>query len=401
MQITTYAAAPRRGRTVALAALAALALGGWQAEAAHATSGAATEGTSAGGGAASATVVIRKVTDPAAGSPAFAFASGGADGQALPGAATFALAGGESLTRQVDAGTTYAVVEDQAGEAAHGYTLAAVGGDGCAVAGASVVVTPQAGRTVTCTFVSERDRPGLSVEAVAPAAASPGDELDVAYTTENTGNVPLHGVAVEDDTCAPVVGPADGAGEDGAVLLPGERWTFSCSSPAGDGDAVVGTVTATAKDPQGATVTATTRHTTTLGAPTPGTGDGAGPTPGDDGGATTPSPGGSPGAHHGRGPGAHAHLHGPSGCAVRGARAIVRGHRIGRVAFRLDGRRLATVRRADRRDRWSVRLVPARLRPGAHRLTATVTFTAATRTRTLKLSFSHCRSVSVRAGATG
>ena len=234
MQTTTYAAATGRGRTMALAALAALALGGWQAQQAQATSGEATAVTA---GAGSATVVIRKVTDPAVGSPAFTFSSGGTGGQALPAAATFVLAGGESLSRQVDAGTSYAISEDQAVDAEHGYTLAAVGGDGCSVVGARVVVTPQAGETVTCTFVSERDRPSLSVEAAGPASASPGDELPFAYTAENTGNVPLHDVVVSDDACAPVVGPADGAGQDGGLLLPGERWTFACSSEAPSGAA--------------------------------------------------------------------------------------------------------------------------------------------------------------------
>ena len=265
MQTTTYAAATGRGRTMALAALAALALGGWQAQQARATSGEATAVTA---GAGSATVVIRKVTDPAVGSPAFTFSSGGTGGQALPAAATFVLAGGESLSRQVDAGTSYAISEDQAVDAEHGYTLAAVGGDGCSVVGARVVVTPQAGETVTCTFVSERDRPSLSVEAAGPASASPGDELPFAYTAQNTGNVPLHDVVVSDDACAPVSGPADGADQDGGLLLPGERWTFACSSEAPSGAATLtGTVTATAHDPHGATVTATGRHATTLTTP--------------------------------------------------------------------------------------------------------------------------------------
>ena len=278
MQTTTYAAATGRGRTMALAALAALALGGWQAQQARATSGEATAVTA---GAGSATVVIRKVTDPAVGSPAFTFSSGGTGGQALPAAATFVLAGGESLSRQVDAGTSYAISEDQAVDAEHGYTLAAVGGDGCSVVGARVVVTPQAGETVTCTFVSERDRPSLSVEAAGPASASPGDELPFAYTAQNTGNVPLHDVVVSDDACAPVSGPADGADQDGGLLLPGERWTFACSTEAPSGAATLtGTVTATAHDPHGATVTATGRHATTLTTPA---GDGSGPVPGGTG----------------------------------------------------------------------------------------------------------------------
>ena len=398
MQTTTYAAATGRGRTMALAALAALALGGWQAQQARATSGEATAVTA---GAGSATVVIRKVTDPAVGSPAFTFSSGGTGGQALPAAATFVLAGGESLSRQVDAGTSYAISEDQAVDAEHGYTLAAVGGDGCSVVGARVVVTPQAGETVTCTFVSERDRPSLSVEAAGPASASPGDELPFAYTAQNTGNVPLHDVVVSDDACAPVSGPADGADQDGGLLLPASAGPSRARPRRPRGRrTLTGTVTATAHDPHGATVTATGRHATTLTTPA---GDGSGPVPGGTGGGAPAADRPGRPVPHPRGKGGHAHLHGPTGCAVRTARAVVRGHRIGRVAFRLDGRRVATVRRADRRGRWSVRVVPAGLRRGAHRLTATVTFTAGggARTRTLRSSFSRCRAFSVRPGATG
>ena len=234
MHTTTYAAATSRGRTVALAALAALALGAGQAEAAHAASGDPTAATSAAGGTGTATVVIRKVADPAGGAPAFAFTTGGPAGAALPTAAAFALASGESLTRQVGAGVPYAIAEDRAAEAAHGYALTAVAGDGCVVLGTAVVVTPQAGRTVTCTFVSERDRPSLSVEVAGPASASPGDALHFTYAIENTGNVPVHDVGLEDDACGPVAGTADAA--EGGVLLPGERWSASCSSTMPDDD---------------------------------------------------------------------------------------------------------------------------------------------------------------------
>jgi hypothetical protein len=115
-----------------------------------------------------------------------------------------------------------------------------------------------------------------------------------------------------------------------------------------------------------------------------------------------PAPAGPP-APHGHRKGAHAHLHGPAGCTAGTAVAVVRGRHIGRVAFRLDGRRLSTVRRADRRGRWSARVAPGRLRRGIHRLSATVAFTASSgeRTRTLRSSFSRCRATSVRPGATG
>ena len=347
--------------------------------------------------------MIRKVTDPAGGLAGVRLQPAAVPtARRCPARRRSSSRAASRSRRQVDAGTSVRGLEDQAVEAAHGYTLAAVGGDGCTVVGASVVVTPQAGGTVTCTFVSERDRPGLSVEAVARPPRPPATSSRRLHD-QNTGNVPLHGVAVEDDTCAPVVGPADGAGEDGACC---------CRVSAGPSRApprrrgrrrVDGTVTATAKDPQGATVTATSRHTTTLGAPTPGTGDGAGPMPGDDGGATTPSPAGRPGPHP-AGRARHAHLHGPTGCAVRdgpGSRPRP-SDRPRRVPPRRAPRGDGAPRRPPRPLERPASSRPA-LRRGAHRLTATVTFTAGggARTRTLSSSFSRCRAFSVRPGATG
>ena len=69
-----------------------------------------------------------------------------------------------------------------------------------------------------------------------------------------------------------------------------------------------------------------------------------------------------------------------------GFTATVRGRQIKRVAFKLDGKRVASVRGS----RFQVR-VPSRA--GRHTLTARVTFKDATRSRTVKLRYRICTSV--------
>lgn len=87
-----------------------------------------------------------------------------------------------------------------------------------------------------------------------------------------------------------------------------------------------------------------------------------------------------------------ARLVGPSGCVGRPFLARVRGQSIARVVFFLDGRRIATVRRPDRRGRWAVRIAPRRLAAGTHRVRARVTFLrgSGTRPRTFSLQFQRC-----------
>lgn len=66
-----------------------------------------------------------------------------------------------------------------------------------------------------------------------------------------------------------------------------------------------------------------------------------------------------------------------------GFRATVRGRMIKRVVFRLDGRRIATRAASPFRV-----FVPAA--PGAHKVTAHVTFTDATRAKMLTLRYRAC-----------
>jgi len=81
-----------------------------------------------------------------------------------------------------------------------------------------------------------------------------------------------------------------------------------------------------------------------------------------------------------------------TGCAGKPFSARVRGAGIASVVFTLDGKRVRTLLKPNRKGVYSIRVNPARYRVGVHRLVATVTFKPATRTkpRTLRASFQRC-----------
>jgi hypothetical protein len=87
-----------------------------------------------------------------------------------------------------------------------------------------------------------------------------------------------------------------------------------------------------------------------------------------------------------------ARLFGKTGCARGLYTARVRGKRILRVAFRLDGRKLRS-RRAGSAFVASFKV--SELRKGVHRIRAQVTFKAGTspKSETLRLSFQRCSGV--------
>jgi Thrombospondin type 3 repeat len=78
-----------------------------------------------------------------------------------------------------------------------------------------------------------------------------------------------------------------------------------------------------------------------------------------------------------------------SGCAAHSFNARVRGVGIAKVVFKLDGKRIKTVRKG---SLFSARVNPQKLRLGVHRLVATVTFEASrhAKSRTLRASFQRC-----------
>jgi hypothetical protein len=80
-------------------------------------------------------------------------------------------------------------------------------------------------------------------------------------------------------------------------------------------------------------------------------------------------------------------LHGPSGCAGRTVKATVKGRRIARVTFLLDGRKVKVVKGAG-----SYSVDSSTLKAGVHRIKARVTYetASATKQRTHLLTFQRC-----------
>lgn len=86
-----------------------------------------------------------------------------------------------------------------------------------------------------------------------------------------------------------------------------------------------------------------------------------------------------------------ARIAGARTCPVSAFNVRVTGRQIRRVTFTVDGRRVATVTRADRLGRWQARIDPRRLRTGLHRVQARVEFNrGAGSARTLRTSFRTC-----------
>ena len=108
--------------------------------------------------------------------------------------------------------------------------------------------------------------------------------------------------------------------------------------------------------------------------------------------ACTPAPGPPPpgGALCPRGT---ARISGPSACQRTRFRVRVRGAQIARVAFSLDGRRLSTLRSPNSAGAYSVLIDARRVTRRSHRVQATITFRvrSATRSRTLRHTFTRCR----------
>ena len=87
-----------------------------------------------------------------------------------------------------------------------------------------------------------------------------------------------------------------------------------------------------------------------------------------------------------------AQLFGPTGCTARAFHARIRGVKIAKVVFTLDGRRIQTLTRKNFRGTFAVRIDPRRLKIGVHRLIAQVTFQrgSATKAKTFRLAFQRC-----------
>jgi hypothetical protein len=87
-----------------------------------------------------------------------------------------------------------------------------------------------------------------------------------------------------------------------------------------------------------------------------------------------------------------AQLLGPTGCTARAFHARIRGVKVAKVVFTLDGHRIGTLTRKNFRNTFAVRINPRRLAFGVHRLIAKVTFQrgSATKAKTFRLTFQRC-----------
>ena len=98
-----------------------------------------------------------------------------------------------------------------------------------------------------------------------------------------------------------------------------------------------------------------------------------------------------------------ARLTGPSGCVKKAFKATVRGSRISKVTFFVDGKKRKTITAKAGQRAFKLKVRPNALGRGVHRITARVQFAAEseTKSRTLRLSFQRCARQVVRPQFTG
>src|SRR4051812_3470130 len=245
-------------------------------------------------------------------------------------------------------------------------------GDVCA---AVRVPGPPPGPPPTTAASTNAPAPAISLGKSGPASAAAGTDVAFTLTVTNPGDQPLTGVAVTDARCdAASVSLQSTTGSGGAAdaspgsLDPGDVWTYTCSAHTATTDTTLhndASVAGTA--PSGATVSAVAASDVPLFGQT-----------------VAPLLPGS------------ARLRGPSGCVARASRVVaVTGRRIARVSFSLDGRHVGTRHYPNRGSAFTMTVRASRLRVGAHRVTARVTFRAHTSParRTLHLTIARCASV--------
>lgn len=87
-----------------------------------------------------------------------------------------------------------------------------------------------------------------------------------------------------------------------------------------------------------------------------------------------------------------ARLAAPTGCVARAFKARVSGQNVAKVVFKLDGKRIKTLTAPNAGTRFQIRVNPAKMRIGVHRIVATVTFKPATKKapQTFRVSFQRC-----------
>jgi uncharacterized repeat protein (TIGR01451 family) len=222
----------------------------------------------------------------------------------------------------------------------------------------------------------------IDIEKTGPDRATVGDALHYTLTVTDPGDTsfPAQQVIVTDPKCeAPPAGPNTGSDATPGTLDPGDTWTYTCTAqtagqPAGT---FVNTAHVAGRDTEGREATDTDDFPTILQAQ-----------------AVLPQT-----IVNGT-----ARLRGPSGCVKGPFKATVRGSRIARVTFFVDGKRFKRITApTGEGSKFTVSISPKRRGFGVHRVTARVEFVAAsqTKTRTLRLSFQRCKKQVVRPRFTG
>lgn len=87
-----------------------------------------------------------------------------------------------------------------------------------------------------------------------------------------------------------------------------------------------------------------------------------------------------------------ARLLAPTGCASRAFNARVSGQNVAKVVFKVDGKTVKTLTKPNAGTRFQIRVDPAKMKIGVHRIVATVNFAAATKKQpqTFRISFQRC-----------
>ena len=268
----------------------------------------------------------------------------------------------------------------------------APGHTGTAAASAgTLAIVVGVGDAWDCTITNTRRYAALALVKTGPPSAMAGTAVPYVLTATNVGTVsfPLARVTVSDPQCVapgPVLRSANGD-QTPATLDPGDRWTYDCQVSTTTSQARVDNVaTVTATDLAGRAASAGATLSTLL-------------TPAADEQPTSVVQQVAPLAvRSGR-----ATLYGPRGCPITATTAFVKGRRILRVTYYVDGRAVRTLTHANKAGHFTLRLRLKGLRTGPHRLSARIQFAgdSNTRTQTLRLSFVRCRGGAVTPNFTG
>jgi uncharacterized repeat protein (TIGR01451 family) len=213
--------------------------------------------------------------------------------------------------------------------------------------------------------------PAIAIRKTGPTTALAGDLVPYVLIVTNPGDEAFAETTLQitDPICngAPVTLTGKGPDRTPATLDPGDVWTYTCSVQTVAGQTTVhNVVTVVGKDQFGTTRTATDTADTTLAQPQ----------------QTILGATGAPGT---------ARLTGRTGCQAKAFNARVAGTKIAAVTFVLDGK---VVKRLTKNASgvYLLRVNPAKMRVGVHRLVANVTFESgsATGPKTLRIAFQRC-----------